>query len=79
MLRTMLRFDPWVRDARLHVSPLPLDGMQRLRLGNVQIDDVRIDIEWSGEGLAVDGLDGITLLREPRGSSPRSAGEPPPR
>jgi glycogen debranching enzyme len=77
VLRTLLRFDPWARDDRLHLAPAPLPSIQRLRLSKVLVDDQRVDIEWSGEGLAVEGLGDITLLREPRGPSPRSAGVNP--
>jgi glycogen debranching enzyme len=65
VLRTLLGFDPAVRERRLHLAPEPLGSIHRLRLSNVQVDERRVDVEWSGEGLAVEGLGDITLLRQP--------------
>jgi glycogen debranching enzyme len=65
-LRALLRFDPWVGHRRLHLAPVPLPGMGRLELRDVQVDAHRLTVQWSGDTTTVDGLDGIDLVLEPR-------------
>jgi glycogen debranching enzyme len=66
LLRTLLRFDPWKSQGRLHVAPEPLPAVTRLELDHVLVAGQRVDLAWRDGHLEVDGLAGIQLDSTPR-------------
>ncbi|WP_433415824.1 amylo-alpha-1,6-glucosidase [Microtetraspora malaysiensis] len=73
MLRTLLRFDPWVPYRKLWIDPALPEGFGALSVIGLRIAGTRVDIEVGEEGVArITGLpEGIEIMREAR--SPISA------
>jgi glycogen debranching enzyme len=66
-LRTMLRFDPDVRNARVHLAPALPEWIGRLTLRRVPLMGGHLSIEVEGDQCDVLELpDGLTVVREPR-------------
>ena len=66
-LRSMLRFEPDIRNNRLHVVPAVPDWIGRLRLERIPIVGGRLSLEAEGDRLlTVDGPDGLVVVEEPR-------------
>jgi len=66
-LRTMLRFEPDIRNSRLHLAPAIPDWIGLLRLERIPIMGGFLTVEMRGEELAVlDAPPGLTIDREPR-------------
>ena len=66
-LRSMLRFDPDVRNARLHLAPVVPDWVGRLSLERVPLMGGRLTIEVDDGACTVrDVPDGLTVVAEPR-------------
>jgi Glycogen debranching enzyme len=66
-LRTMLRFEPDIRDSRLHLAPAVPDWIGLLRLERIPIMGGFLTIEMRGEELEVlDAPPGLTIDRAPR-------------
>src|SRR6185295_10941933 len=66
-LRTMLRFEPDIRNAKLHIAPAVPDWIGTLRLDNIPLMGGQLAVEMRGEELTVvDAPRGLTIDREPR-------------
>jgi glycogen debranching enzyme len=66
-LRTMLRFEPDIRNSRLHLAPAVPDWVGLLRLERIPIMGGFLTIEMRGEELTVvDAPRGLKIEREPR-------------
>jgi glycogen debranching enzyme len=66
-LRTMLRFEPDIRNSRLHLAPAVPDWIGLLRLERIPIMGGFLTVEMRGEELAVlDAPPGLTIDRAPR-------------
>jgi glycogen debranching enzyme len=66
-LRTMLRFEPDIRDSRLHLAPAVPDWIGLLRLERIPIMGGFLTVEMRGEELElIDAPPGLTIDREPR-------------
>jgi glycogen debranching enzyme len=66
LLRAMLRFDPWVSERRMYLSPVTVTGLTQLALRHVAVDGRRVSLQWHDGVLEVGGLDGIELVESPR-------------
>ncbi len=68
MLRTLLRFDPWIPFGRLWISPQLPSEISRLEIQGIPIAHQRLSISYSLEdGLQVNGATpGIEILTEAR-------------
>jgi glycogen debranching enzyme len=67
LLRTLLRFDPWVPQGKLWLAPVIPEELGDLRVENVPLAGSRLTIEVSGGDVKVSGLPaGMELVREPR-------------
>jgi glycogen debranching enzyme len=67
MLRTLLRFEPDVRHARLHLAPVLPEWVDTVRLDGVALMGGRLTIEASGDRLlGFSGPDQLELVRSPR-------------
>ncbi|MFI6800306.1 amylo-alpha-1,6-glucosidase [Streptosporangium canum] len=64
LVRSLLRFDPWVPRGQIWVAPVGLDN---LRITGVPLAGARIDLEVADGGVSVTGVPpGITVHSEPR-------------
>ncbi len=63
LLRSVLRFDPWVRRGRVHLAPELPARLTRLALDGVQVDGRSLDIRVDSDDVGVAGLEGLELLR----------------
>jgi glycogen debranching enzyme len=79
MLRTLLRFDPWKSQGRIHVAPELIPSIGRLELTNILVAGHRFDLAWRAGHLEVDGLTGIELDPSPRPPLSRAFQAPDPR
>jgi glycogen debranching enzyme len=81
LLRTLLRFDPWMPRNRLWVAPVLPSAFTPLRIDGVSLGGGRISLEVSEEGTKVEGIpDSVEVLNEPfvptvRASRPVSRSE----
>ncbi|MHB2023773.1 MAG: amylo-alpha-1,6-glucosidase, partial [Mycobacteriales bacterium] len=76
LLRSLLRFDPWVPFGRVWCDPALPPGMLPLRLGGLHLAGARVSLEISERGWTLDGLPpGLELIRAPR--HPLAADAPP--
>jgi hypothetical protein len=68
LLRTLLRFDPWVPHGKVWLAPVLPDGFSPLGLDNVPLGGGRVAVDVTNRGVArVAGLpDGLELITEPR-------------
>jgi len=74
LVRSLLRFEPWVPYGRVWLDPVGLGG---LRIQGLPLAGSRVTIEVGATGATIDGLpDGITLINAPR--SPLTAALPRP-
>ena len=66
-LRLLLRFDPWVPNGQLWMSPAFPDWLTQLRVDGIPLDGRRVDVTVGNGSVRVDGLwEDITLYRQPR-------------
>jgi glycogen debranching enzyme len=66
-LRSMLNFDPEVRNAQLHLAPVLPEWMGRLVLERIPLMGGHLSIEVEGDACKVLELpDGLTIVPEPR-------------
>ena len=66
-LRTMLRFEPDIRNARLHLAPVVPDWIGRLSLERIPLMGGRLTIDVDDGACRVrDVPDGLTVVGEPR-------------
>lgn len=68
LLRTLLRFDPWVPHGKVWLAPVLPEGFGPLELDNVPLGGGRVSVDVTNRGIArVAGLpDGLELITEPR-------------
>ena len=67
LLRTMLRFEPDLRNSTLHLAPVVPDWIGRMRLERVPLMGGHLSIEVEGEDLdLLEVPDGLTVERTPR-------------
>jgi len=66
-LRTLLRFEPDIRNAKLHLTPTIPDWIGRLRLERIPIMGGHLTIEVERDRLeVVEVPEGLTIMRSPR-------------
>ena len=66
-LRTMLRFEPDIRNAELHLAPAIPDWIGRLRLERIPVMGGHLTLEVEGEVVhALEVPDGLKLVAAPR-------------
>jgi glycogen debranching enzyme len=66
-VRTLLRFDPWIPQGKLWLSPALPSWVERLRLERIPLLGGRINIEVDGTEVKVEGLpSGVDIVAEPR-------------
>jgi glycogen debranching enzyme len=66
LLRTLLRFDPWMPGNRLWLAPVLPSAFTPLRIDGVSLGAGRISLEVSGEGTEVEGIpDSVEVMNEP--------------
>jgi glycogen debranching enzyme len=66
-VRTLLRFDPWIPQGKLWLSPVLPEGIDRLRLERIPLLGGRITVEVDGQEAKVEGLPHeVELVAEPR-------------
>jgi glycogen debranching enzyme len=69
-LRTLLRFEPDIRNAKLHLAPAIPDWIGRLRLERIPIMGAHLGIEVEGEAVrVVDVPDGLEIVSDPRSAT----------
>lgn len=67
LLRTMLRFDPWIPHGKVWIDPCLPEEIKHLRVDRIPLAGNRLSIEVEGDEVSVEGLpEGLELLREPR-------------
>jgi glycogen debranching enzyme len=66
-LRTMLRFEPDIRNNTLHLAPAVPEWIGRLRLERIALMGGELTIEMEGDNLRVDSIPrGLQLVHDPR-------------
>jgi glycogen debranching enzyme len=66
LVRTLLRFDPWLPRGKLWVAPVLPSAFTPLRVDGVSLAGGRMNIEVTGEGTALEGLPAsVQVLTEP--------------
>jgi glycogen debranching enzyme len=66
-LRTVLRFDPWVPAGVVHVAPVLLPGIDRLRVDDIPLLGGRLSVVVDGGDVHVEGVPaGIEVVTSPR-------------
>ncbi len=66
-LRTMLRFEPDIRNEELHLAPVVPDWIGELRLERIPLKDGFLSIEVHGDRLRTTSVPrGLTIVRTPR-------------
>ena len=66
-LRTLLRFEPDIRNSKLHLAPAVPDWIGTLRLDNIPLMGGKLAVEVHGEVVrALQVPDGLTIVSEPR-------------
>jgi glycogen debranching enzyme len=67
LLRTLLRFDPWIPFGRVWCAPAVPDRYLPLRIEQLRLAGAAVTIDVRRDGWSLDGLpDGIELIRSPR-------------
>jgi glycogen debranching enzyme len=67
LMRTLLRFDPWVPHGLLWLAPALPPGFGRLRVQNVALGGARISVTVQDGQVQVQGLpEGLRVIQEPR-------------
>ncbi|MGH9082388.1 MAG: amylo-alpha-1,6-glucosidase [Acidimicrobiales bacterium] len=76
LLRTLLRFDPWIPFGRLWCSPAVPEAYLPLRVDRLQIAGSSVTLDVGPDGWTVDGLpDGVEVIGSAR--RPLTASAPP--
>jgi glycogen debranching enzyme len=69
-LRTLLRFEPDIRNAKLHLAPAVPDWIGTLRLENIPLMGGQLAVEVHGEVVrALQVPDGLTIVSDPRAAT----------
>jgi glycogen debranching enzyme len=69
-LRTLLRFEPDIRNSKLHLAPAVPDWIGTLRLDNIPLMGGHLAVEVEGEVVrALKVPDGLTIVAEPRAAT----------
>ena len=72
LVRSLLRFEPWIHHGRVWLDPVGLEG---LRIQGLPLAGTRVTIEVGPDGATIAGLpEGITLIGEPYGPPTAAAG-----
>jgi glycogen debranching enzyme len=67
MLRTLLRFDPWVPRGKVWIHPALPERIGRLRVDRIPLAGGRVSVDVEGDRMAVSGLPSdLELVDEPR-------------
>lgn len=67
MVRTLLRFEPWIPAGKLWLAPALPDRIGSLRIDDVPLLGGRITIEVEGDAVKVEGLpEGVEVVPQPR-------------
>ncbi|HUR14908.1 MAG TPA: glycogen debranching N-terminal domain-containing protein [Mycobacteriales bacterium] len=67
VLRTLLRFDPWVPANKVWCSPVLPERLLPLRIDNLRLAGAEVGLEVDSDGWRLTGLPaGIELVQEPR-------------
>ncbi len=67
MLRTLLRFDPWVPRGRVWLQPALPEQIGRLRVGRIPLAGARVTVDVEGDRVTVEGLPSdLELVDAPR-------------
>ena len=67
LLRSLLRLEPDIRNARLHLAPALPEWVGTVQVSGVQVVDGRISFEAAGTTCTVlEAPDGVEVVREPR-------------
>jgi hypothetical protein len=76
LLRTLLRFDPWIPFGRVWCAPAVPDRYLPLRIASVHLAGAALTLDVRPDAWALTGLpDGVELHRKPR--RPLTAATPP--
>jgi glycogen debranching enzyme len=66
LIRTLLRFEPWLSRNKLWVDPVLPPAYTPLRVDGVALGDRRISLEVTGQGTRLEGLPpGVEVLTQP--------------
>ncbi|MCW2675885.1 MAG: amylo-alpha,6-glucosidase [Modestobacter sp.] len=66
LIRTLLRFDPWMPRRCLWVAPVLPPDFTPMRIGGVSLGAGRVNIEVSEQGTTLEGVpEGVQVLTEP--------------
>src|SRR6202158_1185945 len=66
-LRTLLRFEPDIRNSKLHLAPAVPDWIGTLRLDNIPLMGGQLGVEVVGEVVhALEVPEGLTIVSDPR-------------
>jgi hypothetical protein len=67
LIRTLLRFDPWIPHGVVWLAPAVPAEFGRLRIENVGLAGAHLSVDVTNDSFTVDGLpDPIHLIRQPR-------------
>jgi glycogen debranching enzyme len=67
LLRTLLRFEPDIRNSKLHLAPAVPDWIGTLRLDNIPLMGGQLAVEVEGEVVrALHVPEGLTIVSDPR-------------
>ncbi len=80
LLRTLLRFEPDIRNSRLHLAPAVPDWIGTMRVAHIPLLDGHVTIEVDGRDLRIlECPDGLEIVVEPRRATvEREGGGTPP-
>ena len=69
LLRSLLRFDPWIPHKKVWLAPALPESISELRVGRIPLAGVRVSIEVSGGNTKIEGLPGdievVSHARDP--------------
>jgi glycogen debranching enzyme len=69
-LRTLLRFEPDIRNSLLHLAPAVPDWIGTLRLDNIPLMGGKLAVEVHGEVVrALQVPDGLSIVSDPRAAT----------
>ncbi len=67
MLRTLLRFDPWVPRGKIWIHPALPEGIRHLRVDRIPLAGRRVSVDVEGDEMSVSGLPPeLELVNAPR-------------
>jgi glycogen debranching enzyme len=67
LIRTLLRFEPWVPHGKVWLAPALPEAVQRLRVERIPLAGSRVNIEVEGDKVSLEGLPkDVDLVHHPR-------------